>query len=104
MDNPIAESRFVGIDPRNQEVEILVSIGKPFLNSDGVWSCPAKLTGIDGCPDKFYGGDSLQALCLAMGFLHTMLLSFVQSGGKIKEANYQSEQYVDAIFGRIPAK
>jgi hypothetical protein len=100
MKDPIAETHFVGIDANGQEIDILASVGKPFLNAKGVWSCPAKLIGIYGCPDNFYGEDSLQALCLATSFFHTMILSFVRSGGKIKDAEHETEQYVNAIFGR----
>ena len=101
MEELVAESHFVGINTNNQEVDIVASVGKPFLNPEGVWTCEAKLTGIYGCPDKFYGVDGMQALCLATSFLYKMLFSFVQSGGKIKEAENQEEEYLKAIFGKV---
>ena len=99
MEEPIAEAHFIGIDSYYQEFEIGAFVGKPFLNSEGVWSCPAKLIGIYGCPENIYGENSLQALCLATGFLYKMILTFIQSGGRIKDADGQAEQYVGAVFG-----
>lgn len=89
----------MGIRTDGSEVPIRVQIGTPYELEEHLWACPVAL------PDLFReladqrGGDSLQALCLAVGLVRNLLLGFVEDGGRIVFPHAPSQEVpLDAYF------
>lgn len=78
-----AELHLVGFrNGASTRVPILATVGVPYL-SDGQWRCPVGLQGIDDRLPDIAGEDSMQALCLALRFLHARLNAFRSTGGRL---------------------
>jgi transposase-like protein len=70
----IAEVQFVSIGPSSERQKCKITVEKPYLKYvDNVWYCRVRLHGL-GFEDVFgCGGDSLQALCLALSTMSSLL-------------------------------
>lgn len=101
MDSLIAETKMIGIYPDMREIEILASIGSPFRDLNGRWGCPAEISGIYGKLGPVYGEDSMQALCLALKLVYTLLKDFIEKGGKLVHPYDKSDFPLRAILGRF---
>jgi len=81
--NPIATLELMEIRPDGGRRPIRAQIGAPHYDERGSWSCPVLLTGIDETVREIHGEDSMQALGLAVGFIHTMLNSLRQKVSRL---------------------
>ncbi|HWQ93670.1 MAG TPA: hypothetical protein VN673_18555 [Clostridia bacterium] len=81
--NSIATLELMEIRPDGERRPIRAEVGAPRYDQRGSWACPVLLTGIDGAIKEIHGEDSMQALCLALGFIHTRLYSLLQQGSRL---------------------
>ena len=59
-----------------------IALKAPFYEEEK-WVCPVLLKGWDNGERRIFGGDSLQALGLAMAFVRSELRILAESGGQI---------------------
>jgi uncharacterized protein DUF6968 len=93
---------FLFLDGSKKPVQLRV--GKPYKIADGDWACPCELVGFERRHPDMRGADSMQALCLAISLLRRRLEDFVDKGGKILDADDESEwslREAMAMFGDV---
>jgi hypothetical protein len=80
-----------------------VRVGRPYKSEDGNWACPCELVGLEPRYADIRGGDSLQALCLAISLLRRRLEDFIDKGGTILHADESewSQDSFSATFGDV---
>ena len=81
--NPIATLELMEIRPDGERRPIRAQVGAPHYDERGSWACPVLLTSIDETVKEIHGEDSMQALCLALGFINTMLESLTREGSRL---------------------
>ncbi|MBX3485152.1 hypothetical protein [Phenylobacterium sp.] len=62
---------------------VTIGIGTPYRCTTGEWACPVKLTGLYESLADARGGDSLQALCLALSLAFDLLQDVRDRGGRL---------------------
>jgi uncharacterized protein DUF6968 len=83
IDDPVASVSFTWIDGKGSERPLTGIIGKPYEIAAGEWACPYVLQGaLDQGPD-IVGGDSIQALSLALYGLYHDLIRLLDEGGRL---------------------
>jgi hypothetical protein len=94
---------------------IQAQIGTPYHDERGSWACPVLLTSIDGKVREIHGEDSMQALLLAIRFIHSMLRSLLQKGSRLVDPlgvtespsnpNFPLEAYFGSLgqLGAVPS-
>ena len=101
--NFIASCELIWRKADGSEVRLVARVGVPYEIGDHAWACATELDGYGGRAVDIRGGSSMQALCLAIGFLRSRLahlvamderLQHVQGGG-----DWNLDQ-LDAVFGR----
>lgn len=101
----LAEQRFVAIDKAGRERVVAIRVGKPYRLAKR-WACPVD-SGIHGRLPDLRGGDSLQALCLAISLVRALTENFVEKGGRILDPEDRTEwrrREIPAIFGWKPIR
>lgn len=85
MKNPIAQVSMLGTRPGEQSFQITVQIGTPYqCGSDPEeWACPVAVSPLFRNLHDAHGGDSFQALCLAVALAQDLLRDFQQNGGAL---------------------
>jgi hypothetical protein len=109
-EQPIAYSKFLIISSEQVNCQSAISIWQPRENVDGTWGCEICLDGL--LPNQtIIGNDSLQALCLAIGFAFGYLKSRVadsrdlliapkdSQGDSLVDRQVESVEYLEALFG-----
>jgi hypothetical protein len=84
--NPIvAQIVIFGQRPGGQRFQITVRIRTPYQVSGEheEWACPVSLEPLYANLRDIHGGDSFQALCLAVRLVHQLLKGFVEDGGSL---------------------
>jgi hypothetical protein len=83
MDNPIAQLSLLGARPDEQPFQITVQIGTPYLYAKDPeeWACPVVVSPLFKNLRDAHGGDSFQALCLAVALAQDLLHGFRENGG-----------------------
>lgn len=99
MEKPIASLDLISVDEEGLRSKLALSIGAPSEEPDGTWACEVELEGIESKPRKIYGGDSLQALCLAMQYMKKALelhskASRLLYAGQGEDAEWPIESYL----------
>ena len=79
----IARVQIVRLSPDGRRLPIRVEIGRPHYDERGSWACPIQLVGLDSEIREIHGEDSLQALCLGVQFIETMLQAELNSGHRL---------------------
>ena len=87
IDNPVATVSLIWVDAEGAELPVTGFIGMPYKvpgpGNEGQWACPHLLQGaFDEVPD-IAGGDSIQALSLALYGLYHDLLRLLEDGGRL---------------------
>ena len=87
IDNPVATVSLIWVDAKGAELPITGFIGMPYQvpgqGNEGQWACPHLLQGaFEEVPD-IAGGDSIQALSLALYGLYHDLLRLLEDGGRL---------------------
>jgi hypothetical protein len=85
IENPVASVSLIWVDAKGAERPVTGIIGTPYQlpGEDGHWACPHLLEGaFEKVPD-IAGGDSIQALSLALYGLYHDLLRLLEDGGRL---------------------
>jgi hypothetical protein len=83
---------------------VQLRIGMPYRIAEVEWACPCELAGFESRYPDIHGGDSMQALCLAVSLVRRRLEDFIEKGGKILDADDGTEWPLDslrAMFGDV---
>jgi hypothetical protein len=64
-------------------VRIEAKLGKPYKVDAHSWACPAALDGIDGRYPDIVGGNSMQALSLALGLIAARLGHMLEDNAQL---------------------
>ena len=97
MEDVIARVSLIGVPVNGREQEIEVSVGKPRPHN-GAWACAVAVLGLDSRPREVYGEDSLQSLCLGLGIVRTLLMSFLEAGGQLLDPDGREPFPLTAYF------
>lgn len=99
----IASADILWIKKDGSEVQIGIRIGIPFKGDANIWRCPAMLDGLDARYTDIAGETSLQALCLAVGFVRKRLRSLLDTGATLvstsDRASKMTVEWFNAMFG-----
>ncbi len=83
IQEPVASVAFIWVDGKGTERSVTGIIGKPYEVGDNQWSCPYVLEGALEQGQDVGGGDSVQALSLALYGLYHDLLRMLGDGGRL---------------------
>jgi hypothetical protein len=87
IDNPVATVSLIWVDAKGAELPVTGIIGQPYQvqgpGIDGQWACPHLLQGAFEKGPDIAGGDSIQALSLALYGLYHDLLRLLEDGGRL---------------------
>ncbi len=84
------------------KVRVCLCVGTPYQVSDAEWACPVEIRGFEPRYADARGGNSMQALCLAIFLLRSRVESFVAKGGQvlnIDDGSVWHDRGLGAIFG-----
>lgn len=76
IDEVIAEERLIFVTEAAQTF-VLLQVGRPYVDGDGVARCPIAAWGIDDRYPDIAGETTFQALCLGVRFLERMIRDYV---------------------------
>lgn len=80
----ISERVLEAIKPTGERIKISVGVGVPYKDSEyDSWACPVKAEGLHKNLAAMHGIDSWQALREAQKLILTILVHFVEDGGKL---------------------
>ena len=80
----IAERVFEAINPGGERIEVTVAIGAPYKDEEyESWACPVKAEGFHKNLAAMHGIDSWQALREAQKLVLSILVHFIEDGGKL---------------------
>ena len=103
----VASLTLVGIERDGRRFDIHIGIGQPYEDPDKkAWRCPVALTGIDNRLPDLAGGDSFQALCIAVNFVRRRLRDTAERGVRLvlvengEEFEFPLEAYFPAVSNR----
>ena len=99
----IASHDFIWLKRDGTEVPVQVLIGTPY-RAESDWACASALLGVDGRNGDIFGASALQAMCLAVQFVHARLAHLLRTG-EILLHDSEGREAVDAagldvLFGR----
>jgi len=83
----VASVAFIWVDGKGTERPVTGIIGKPYQVGGSHWSCPYVLEGTLEQGQDVGGGDSIQALSLALYGLYHDLLRMLGDGGRLLDPN-----------------
>lgn len=69
----IAGIKLEAVEEDGARYPIEIALLAPVEEPDGTWACEVELSGLDAGLKRIYGGDSFQALCLAIQYVKTAL-------------------------------
>jgi hypothetical protein len=103
INDPIASVEFLWVRGDGASSSVHAVVGRPYRVDEVEWSCPVALNGVDGQYADVSGGDSMQALSLALALLHKRLADILDSGAKLvppEGGEVWDRAALDATFGR----
>jgi hypothetical protein len=83
INDPIASVSFIWVDAKGTERSLTGIVGKPHQIPDDHWSCSYVLEGALEAGQDVPGGDSIQALSLALYGLYHDLIRLLGDGGRL---------------------
>ena len=103
----IASLELIHLGADGKRRQLRVRIGRPRYDERRSWACPILITGLDEEIREIHGEDSMQALCLAVQRVHTVLRFVLERGNRLLIAGDDATQRdcedvdfpVDAYFG-----
>lgn len=98
MEQWIASVDLVAVHPDGSRRPLTLRVAVPAPNADGIWACRAELVGLYDGLAPMGGEDALQALCLALGLVATLLRDFRAGGGRVEYPG-GGEFPLEAYFG-----
>lgn len=69
--------------PGQEDFDISLEIGAPYLDQSRAWRCPVSLRPLYAKLSDITGENSFQALCLAIALAQDLLHDFVEKGGSL---------------------
>jgi hypothetical protein len=100
--DPIATRDFVLTKPSGETVPIVLVVGRPFQVGKSESRCPIRIDGLAVQYNDISGGDTFQALCLALKFLKDRLDEQIEGGCRLTDHGYKSAyepHELAAVFG-----
>jgi hypothetical protein len=82
----IATLEIVRLGSDGERVPFKVQIGRPRYDERGSWACPIQLVGLHDKINEIHGKDSMQALCLGIRFVQSMLRSELDCGHRLLQS------------------
>jgi hypothetical protein len=79
----VASVSFIWVDAKGTERTVNGIVGKPYQLGDDRWSCPYVIDGALEQGQDIAGGDSIQALSLALYGLYHDLIRLLGDGGRL---------------------
>jgi hypothetical protein len=79
----VASVSFIWVDAKGAERSVTGIVGKPHPVGDDRWSCSYVLEGALEQGEDIVGGDSMQALSLALYGLYHDLIGLLGNGGRL---------------------
>jgi hypothetical protein len=104
--NFIASYELTRLKADGSEGRLVARVGVPYRIGEHEWACAVDLDGDVGRAVDIRGGSSMQALCLAIGFLRTRLGHLVAKNERLQHAGGGDDwglDEIDLVFGRGPA-
>lgn len=101
----VASIDLVAIDQNGKRASVAFRVGAPEKVSSSEWQCYVSLDGLHDGLAFVHGGDSMQALSLALGLAANLLRQFVAGGGRLTYAEPDStsadkvEWPIESYFG-----
>lgn len=103
--DPIATRSFVLMRSGRTNVAVTLVVGKPYIVDEREARCPIRIDGLAGQYDDVSGGDTFQALSLALRFLRLRIDEQVADGDRFADFDdgvaYDSQE-LGAVFGVPP--
>jgi hypothetical protein len=84
--------------PYSGELAVVLRVGAPYKEEDGMWACPCELEGFESSYRDISAADPLQALCRAMARLRSRLQDFTAAGGVVLDATTREPLDLAAAF------
>ena len=98
---PVATLELIEVSPDGERKPVRVQIGQPHFDERGSWACPVVVTSISNKVREIQGEDSMQALCLGMQFVRSMLQSILERGSRLQHADAEADFHPEIYFGSI---
>ena len=92
----VASIDLIAVDRSGNHAPVAFRLGVPERVSSEEWRCHVSLDGLQNGLGFIHGGDSMQALSLALGLAARLLREFVARGGRLLYAERESKS-VDAV-------
>lgn len=90
-------------DPKGDTRRILIAIATPYQRGTHDWACPVAIDGLHGRLPDVHGVSSLQALCLGISLVHSLLEERLSKGGSFRTDD-QLPFDLNACFGSFCMK
>jgi hypothetical protein len=103
MSDTVPSLDLIATQASGESAPMRIWIGKPVQEPTGEWSCAAGLEGLHPDLCAMRGEDALQAICLAMGLVATLLREHVAVGGRLKYPGGEDFP-LEAYFGWLGAQ
>ena len=97
----IIETSLDCVDQTGQRSRLVVELGRPYRALEGEWACPVAIHGLHDRLQDVRGEDSLQALCLAVSLIRSLLSSYLEDGGLLMHPDTDYPYDLNATFGRV---
>ena len=78
---PIASITLTAVPATGDSFEFTIALRTPFRDDDGIWRCSATMDPLQRRLSPAGGVDSLQAICLAIALVRSLLEAFQADGG-----------------------
>jgi hypothetical protein len=78
---PVATLALRYTDPKGSASRILIAIATPYQRGARDWACPVAIDGLHAQLPDVHGASSLQALCLGISLVHSLLEERLSKGG-----------------------
>ena len=73
MNDITASTEFIAVDPTGDQQTVTIEVAKPYRVDKNEYACPISMKGLLDDLSPIRGGDSFQALALALGFIRHQL-------------------------------
>jgi hypothetical protein len=96
---PVATLELIQVSPDGERKPVRVQIGQPQFDERGSWACPVIITSVSDKVREIHGDDSMQALCLGIQFVRSMLQSALDGGSRLLHADEDTDFHPEVYFG-----
>jgi Domain of unknown function (DUF6968) len=97
----IAETKCFAVFGNGERKLLHLVVGRPYRIDDRSWACPVQLEGLHEKIPNIVGGDSWQALGLAIGLIRQLLGYLVEEGGKLYWEEGGEEMFLKELFPQL---